>query len=151
MADNLSKEVRSRNMSAIRSTNTKLENRFSKALWHKGIRFRRNVKSLYGKPDIAIKKYKLVIFIDSCFWHGCKLHCRIPNTNREFWENKIMRNRLRDQEVSEYYSRMDWNIVRIWEHSLKLDFEYALEKVSYIIMYLKYQGLVKGFDTKNIK
>lgn len=71
MVDNVSKEARSQNMRAIRSRGTQLEVLVLKELWKKGIRFRKNVKKLFGSPDIAIQKYKIVIFIDSCFWHGC--------------------------------------------------------------------------------
>lgn len=64
------------------------------------VRFRKNVKSLFGTPDIASKKYKIVIFVDSCFWHLCPEHGNIPKTNIEFWENKLIRNRQRDCEVN---------------------------------------------------
>lgn len=85
--DNLSKEDRTKNMRAIKSVSS-LEHKVCKALWRKGLRFRRNVKDLPGRPDIAIKKYKLVMFIDSCFWHGCRLHQVQPKTNAEYWAKK---------------------------------------------------------------
>lgn len=68
MADKIPKEIRSKNMSAIRSTHTKHEDMVTKELWKRGIRFRKNTADLKGKPDISIKKYKIIIFIDSCFW-----------------------------------------------------------------------------------
>ncbi|WP_356948169.1 hypothetical protein [Fictibacillus fluitans] len=72
-------------MRSIKSV-SKLEEIVSKELWRRGFRFRRNVKDLFGKPDFAIKKYKVVIFIDSCFWHNCPVHGHLPKTNVEYWQ-----------------------------------------------------------------
>lgn len=85
MADRISRETRSKNMKAIKSV-SKLEDKIAKELWKKGVRFRRNVKNLKGKPDIAIKKYKIAIFIDSCFWHACPNHGNMPRSNIDYWE-----------------------------------------------------------------
>ncbi len=79
-------------MQSISSSHTKLENEILKNLWKNGLRFRGNVKNLLGKADLAIKKYKLVVFIDSCFWHGCSLHCRMPASNKDYWKKKVERN-----------------------------------------------------------
>ena len=92
MTDRITKEQRSLVMSAIRAK-SKLENIVSRALWKQGVRFRKNVKYLFGTTDIAIKKYKVVIFVDSCFWHYCPKHGNIPKSNVEFWEKKLTRNR----------------------------------------------------------
>lgn len=118
MTDNRSKEDRTKNMRAIRSV-SRLEDHVSKSLWSSGIRFRRNVKDLLGRPDFSIRKYKIVIFIDSCFWHGCSLHLTNPKTNLEYWERKLERNRKRDIAVTEFYKSNDWHIFRVWEHELK--------------------------------
>ena len=96
MADNLTPAQRKLNMQSIKSENTRMEEAVCKALWHKGLRFRRNVKGLKGKPDIAIKKYKIAIFLDSCFWHGCEKHFIMPKSNVEYWCRKINRNLERD-------------------------------------------------------
>lgn len=85
MVDTVSKERRREIMQSVRSQSS-LENLVSRELWRRGIRFRKNVRSLFGTPDIAIKKYKIVIFIDSCFWHACELHGRLPKSNQEFWK-----------------------------------------------------------------
>jgi DNA mismatch endonuclease, patch repair protein len=122
MTDRITKEQRSHIMSSIKS-NSRLENELSRALWKKGIRFRKNVKSLYGTPDIAIKKYKIVIFVDSCFWHCCPIHGNKPKSNVEFWEKKLNRNRERDQEVNEYYKDKGWTVIRIWEHEIRDDLD----------------------------
>jgi DNA mismatch endonuclease, patch repair protein len=128
MTDNLSKEDRRKNMQAIKAQ-SKLENTVTSELWQRGIRFRKNVKSLYGRPDISIKKYKVVIFIDSCFWHACPIHGNLPKTNTDYWKNKLYRNKKRDNEVNEYYSKKGWNILRIWEHELKNNFLFTLNSI----------------------
>ncbi|MFD1361248.1 very short patch repair endonuclease [Lentibacillus salinarum] len=128
MADNMSKEDRSMNMAAIKSI-SKLENIVSRELWQRGIRFRRNTKDLYGKPDFSIKKYKVVIFIDSCFWHQCPLHGNMPKNNRDFWKRKLTRNVERDRDVTNVYKENGWHILRVWEHELKDDFDRTLESV----------------------
>lgn len=83
MTDRITKEQRSQVMKSIKGQSL-LENEVSKALWHKGVRFRKNVRSLFGNPDISIKKYKIVIFIDSCFWHACPIHGNTPKSNTDF-------------------------------------------------------------------
>ena len=127
MADNLTKEQREKNMKAIKSQSA-LENKVSKALWRLGIRFRKNVK-LYGKPDIAIKKYRIVIFIDSCFWHCCPIHGNMPKSNKDYWEKKLQRNKIRDIEVNAFYKENGWNILRVWEHEFKEDFNATINKI----------------------
>lgn len=76
------------------------------------------LSSLFGKPDIVFKKYKTVIFVDSCFWHGCKKHCRLPATNKKYWNEKIERNKQRDKEVNRHYKKEGWQVLRVWEHDL---------------------------------
>ena len=98
-------------MSAIKSKDTKIEVVFRKALWKQGFRYSKNSAKYFGKPDLILKKYKTVIFIDSCFWHGCKKHCRIPATNKKYWLDKIERNKERDKEVKKYYKKIGWKIV----------------------------------------
>lgn len=129
MTDKISKEVRSKNMKAIRSTGTKLEEVVSKALWQHGIRFRKNVKDMFGKPDIAIKKYKLVVFVDSCFWHACDIHFRMPKSNLEYWDSKIERNRSRDNTVNNYYNKIGWTVLRFWDHEVKQDLETVIQEI----------------------
>ncbi|MBN2909537.1 very short patch repair endonuclease [Polycladomyces sp. WAk] len=132
--------IRSKNMRAIRGMKTKLEEEVAKALWQRGVRFRRNVADLYGKPDIAIKKYKIVIFIDSCFWHYCPDHTTIPKRNRDFWINKLSRNKERDEEVTEYYRELGWNVIRIWEHRLKEDFDGVIDEIVECVRNAKTKG-----------
>lgn len=134
MADNLTKEQRHKNMTNIRSTNTRIEKDVTKALWNLGYRFRKNVKTLPGKPDIAIQKYKIVIFLDSCFWHKCPEHFKKPKSNLEYWEPKIRRNIERDAEINQYYKDNNWHILRIWEHEIKkTNFQNTIEKIKNFI------------------
>ena len=133
MTDIFSKAVRRKVMQSAKSKNTQLENNVCKGLWKKGYRFRRNVGDLLGKPDLSIKKYKVVIFLDSCFWHGCIKHCRIPETNTEYWRNKINKNRNRDKKITVQYKKNGWNILRIWEHELKTKPHQTHEKITMFI------------------
>ena len=134
MYTQISEEKRKKIMGSIHGKGTKLENRVSEELWRRGFRFRKNVRSLYGTPDIAIKKYKVVIFIDSCFWHACEIHGTLPNKNQPFWINKFNRNKEHDKEVTDYYKRKRWNIMRIWEHDLKRDFYGTLDRIEDFIL-----------------
>ena len=132
MADTITKEQRRKNMQAIKSI-SKLEGIVSKKLWNEGYRFRRNTKDLLGKPDISIKKYKVVIFIDSCFWHQCPQHGNMPKTNREFWQRKLNRNIERDKEVNQYYKENEWNLKRVWEHEVKKDLDKVIDEIGKFI------------------
>jgi DNA mismatch endonuclease, patch repair protein len=129
MTDVLTPQQRSFNMSRIRSTETKMEIALRKALWREGFRYRKNPSSYFGKPDIVLKKYKTVIFLDSCFWHACRKHFRLPETNRDFWSTKIEKNKKRDKEVNEYYRKLGWSIIRIWEHEIKADMDKTVNKI----------------------
>lgn len=116
-------------MRAIKSKETKLEKNFRHDLWKRGFRYRKNSGKYFGKPDIVLKKYQTVIFIDSCFWHGCKKHFRSPETNTDFWTAKIERNKKRDAIVSRYYKKQDWKIFRVWEHDIKTGSEKIINKI----------------------
>ncbi|WP_172196690.1 very short patch repair endonuclease [Saccharibacillus qingshengii] len=128
MADRFSKEVRSKVMKSVRSK-TKFEDRVFSELWRQGVRFRRNVNGLEGKPDLAIKKYKVVIFLDSCFWHVCPIHKSFPKSNEEFWVKKLQKNVERDKVVTEFYLKKGWNILRVWEHEIKTDFRGSIDQM----------------------
>ncbi len=132
--DTVTPKKRSEVMRAVKSSDTKIEVAVRSALWKRGLRFMKK-SSLPGKPDIVFKGAKTVVFIDSCFWHGCPEHCRMPKTNRDYWEAKIQRNRARDSEIIRKYQSMEWSAIRIWEHELKANFEKCIER-----MYLKIRG-----------
>lgn len=122
MADVHSKEVRSYNMSRIRGKNTKPEILVRQYLFSKGFRYRLNVSTLPGKPDIVLKKYKTIIFINGCFWHGHK-DCKyfvLPKTREQWWKDKIDRNKERDNVNKEILKKMGWHILIVWECQLKM-------------------------------
>jgi len=129
MADTVSKKKRSEIMSAVRSKDSKIEVDFRKAIWKAGFRYRKNPTKYFGKPDIVLPKHKTVIFIDSCFWHGCKKHCRIPSARKKYWVSKIARNAARDKEVSRYYKKQGWKTFRIWEHDLPKKTQEIIRKI----------------------
>lgn len=113
-------EQRSKNMAAIKSTATKAEVSLGKALWHSGLRYRKNNKSVFGKPDFTFKKYKIAVFVDSEFFHGKDWDTRKrPVTNAEFWVTKIERNMQRDIEVNNYLRENGWTVLRFWSAQIK--------------------------------
>jgi len=121
MTDIKSKEDRSKNMSAIRSKNTKPEIIVRKYLFSNGFRYRVNVSKLPGKPDIVLPKYKTVIFVNGCFWHlheGCKYFVW-PKNNADFWKNKIQGNVERDKRNYEILIAAGWKVIVVWECQLK--------------------------------
>lgn len=130
-------DVRSYNMSEIRSTGTKPEEIVRKYLFSKGLRYRKNVKILPGKPDIVFSKYKTVVFVNGCFWHGHQ-NCRyfvMPKSNTEYWESKIKSNITRDKTTYDSLSALGWNVLIVWECELKKDKrDITLERLFYSIL-----------------
>ena len=139
MTDRLTKEQRHRNMSAVRSKNTKPELLVRKYLFSRGFRYRLNHPRLPGHPDIVLKKYRTVIFVNGCFWHGhdgCK-YSVLPKTNTEFWENKIQRNKERDIREQKELAAMGWHCITIWECQLKpVIREQTLESLAYTLNHI---------------
>lgn len=133
MADIMTKDERSIRMSRIRSASTKPEMKLRHALWHLGFRYRTNDKKLPGKPDIMLPKYRSVVFVHGCFWHGHK-GCptsHIPETNTEFWMAKVARNQERDQEVWRKLEAKGWNVIIVWECQLKkANLEETIDRVA---------------------
>jgi DNA mismatch endonuclease (patch repair protein) len=121
MTDIFSKTKRSEIMSAIKSKGSRIENLFARLLRKNGVRISSHSRSLPGNPDFFSKKKQIVIFIDSCYWHGCRYHSSQPKSNRSFWKDKILKNKLRDWHVNMQYRKMKWKVFRIWEHSLVKD------------------------------
>lgn len=134
MSDRLSPEQRHRCMSHIRSRNTKPEIKVRQWLWNHGYRYRLCVKSVPGKPDIVMRKYRTAIFVNGCFWHGHDIKwkmengkwkidnspcCKIPQTNREFWVDKIRRNQERDRQNCQTLRDNGWQVIVVWECQLK--------------------------------
>ena len=132
MTDTMTPEQRHRCMSHIRSKATKPELKVRRWLWHHGYRYRLNVKSVPGKPDIVMRPYRTAIFVNGCFWHGHDVRiensklkinnsacCKIPSTNREFWVKKIQRNQERDRQNYRVLQENGWQVIVIWECQLK--------------------------------
>lgn len=121
--DKLKKEQRKRNMQAVKSKGSKIEQKLSKALWNKGYRYRKNDKTVFGKPDITLKKYKIAVFCDSEFWHGKNWEQRKYDhkSNVEFWHKKIERNIQRDEEVNQELKSQGWKVLRFWGKEIKKD------------------------------
>lgn len=118
MADKMTPEQRHRCMSRIKGRDTKPELVVRRWLWHQGFRYRLYVKSLPGRPDIVMKKWRTVIMINGCFWHGHECNKRRPATNAQFWQDKINRNRERDARNQALLQAARWNVIVIWECQL---------------------------------
>ena len=123
MVDKVSKEVRSYNMSRIRSKDTTPEILVRSYLFSKGLRFRKNDKRYPGSPDIVLPKYKTMVFVHGCFWHlhdGCK-YAVMPKSNVEFWEKKLYGNKERDERNKKELEELGWKVITVWECELKKD------------------------------
>ena len=133
MTDRLTPYQRHICMSHIRSKDTKPELKVRRWLWDHGYRYRLNVKTVPGKPDIVMRKYRTAIFVNGCFWHGHNVElvvsseqllvksskcCKIPQTNRDFWVAKIQRNQERDQQNYKVLEENGWQVVVVWECEL---------------------------------
>ena len=138
MADVLTPEQRSFNMSRIRGKDTGIEVAVRKYLFSKGYRYRKNDARYPGKPDIVLPKYKTVIFIHGCFWHrheGC-LYATMPKTREEFWKTKFQKNVSNDRKHQEELESAGWRVLTIWECELKKDrfeetMQHLLEKIEH--------------------
>ncbi|HHA2819935.1 TPA: very short patch repair endonuclease [Stenotrophomonas maltophilia] len=120
MVDSLTPEQRSAQMSRIRGSNTKLEVLVRKGLHARGLRYRLGGAKLPGRPDIVLPKYRTVVFVHGCFWHGhdCPLY-RLPKTRPAFWADKIGKNRVRDLRVTAELESQGWRVLTVWECSLR--------------------------------
>ena len=123
MSDNRSPDQRHANMAAIHSASTKPELLLRHSLWHLGFRYRVNDKRFPGSPDIVLPKYRTIIFVHGCFWHGhkdCKNYT-VPKTNTDFWTAKVSRNQQRDQDTWRQLEAKGWSVIVVWECELKKD------------------------------
>ncbi len=116
-------------MSSIRGKNTKPEMQVRRKVWSLGKRYRIHDRTVVGTPDISNKSKRVAIFIDGCFWHGCK-RCYIePKSNAEFWKNKITRNQERRKKVMEELKKDNWKIMQFWEHEINSNCEKVSSKI----------------------
>lgn len=130
-----STEKSSATMKKIRSNNNKNEVKLRKALWALGYRYRINVKSILGKPDLVFKKKGVIVFLDGDFWHGYNWEARKKKlqANRGYWIPKIERNIQRDKETSSKLSSEGWQVIRFWEHEIEKDFDNCLHKIKAVL------------------
>ncbi len=163
MTDTMTAEQRHRCMSHIRSRDTKPELKVRRWLWHHGYRYRLNVKSVPGKPDIVMRPYRTAIFVNGCFWHGHNVQfstaliensklksekaanpgaaliensacCKIPQSNREFWVAKIKRNQERDQRNYQLLQENGWQVIVVWECQLTSNqIEHTMREVELLL------------------
>jgi len=129
MGDNLTKEQRHKNMSHIRSKDTKPEMIVRKYLFSRGLRYRLHVAALPGKPDLVFPKYKTVLFVQGCFWHAhsnCR-YAKLPESNQSYWSKKFDRNIRRDNEVKQALESLGWKVYYIWECQLRAEMGISLQ------------------------
>lgn len=128
-------EQRRKNMQAVKNKDSVIELLLRKALWHKGLRYRKNVKLIFGHPDIAFMKKKVAVFCDSEFWHGFNWEEKKNEieTRREFWIKKIERNITRDAEVNEYLVNKGWIVIRFWGQEIKKNTETCADEVMKVL------------------
>jgi len=133
--DKLTKEQRTKNMKAVKSKGSKIENLLMKSLWHKGYRYRKNDKTVFGKPDLVIKSLKIAVFCDSEFWHGKNWGSKKyeHKSNLEFWYKKIERNIERDKEVNFELEKSGWKVIRFWGKEIEKNLELCTETIVYQI------------------
>jgi DNA mismatch endonuclease Vsr len=124
--DKLTKEQRTKNMKAVKSKGSKM-----KSLWHKGYRYRKNDKTVFGKPDLVFKSLKIAVFCDSEFWHGKNWETKKyeHKSNPEFWFKKIERNIERDKEVNFELDKSSWKVIRFWGKEIEKNLELCTETI----------------------
>ena len=122
--------TRSENMRRIKAKGTKIERILAKAMWREGLRYRKNCKDVFGKPDFCFKGKKIAIFCDSEFWHGKKfLEGERFKTNSDFWEEKIKRNIERDKEVNKRLESEGWTVLRFWGKDIETNTDKCVNKI----------------------
>jgi DNA mismatch endonuclease (patch repair protein) len=151
--DDLTPEQRHKCMSQIKSDNTSIEVLLCKALWHEGIRYKKNVKTLPGKPDIAITKYKIAVFCDGELWHGKGWGTRKESikTNRDYWIPKIERNMARDNENEKKLESMGWVVIRFWGKEIKKNLIECVSQIKETIYEIKHDIYNDDYFFEDVK
>lgn len=127
--DNLTRAQRRKNMSRIRSENTRPEITVAKELKRRHIYFSTHPKTVFGKPDILFRRKKVAVFIDSDFWHGNPGHFKMPKSNVCYWKAKIAGNVRRDKVVTATLKKEGWIVVRLWEHSISKNLNRGISRI----------------------
>lgn len=134
--DTVSKSERSSIMAQVKATkNRSTELAFVKILQERSIHGWRRNYPLKGHPDFVFQQCRVAVFIDGCFWHKCPFHCRIPSSNCEYWERKIVTNAKRDRRINQALRKAGWTIIRFWEHEMKGGRTFTF-KINRLRMYL---------------
>jgi DNA mismatch endonuclease (patch repair protein) len=137
LVDCFSKEQRSALMGRVRQRDTKPEVLLRKALWARGLRYRKHKKVAGIRPDLLVAQHSTAIFVDGCFWHGCPTHYSEPASNSTFWKNKIATNTQRDQSNNRVLTENGWRVIRIWECEIEDDLNAVVERVANTIKRLE--------------
>jgi len=127
--DNLTPAQRKKNMQNIRSKGTLPERLIMSELKNRGVYFSTHAKNIMGKPDIIFRRKKIVVFIDSDFWHKHPKRFIMPKTNTNYWINKINRNQQRDKTVSKELKNKGWRVIRLWEYDIKKETERCVQRI----------------------
>jgi DNA mismatch endonuclease, patch repair protein len=127
--DNLTKDQRKLNMQRIRSVGTEPEKLIARELRKSRVKFSQHLKSLPGKPDFVFRKYNLIVFVDSDFWHGHPDRFIMPKTNVRYWRKKIERNKERDAHVTKELRKSGWTVFRFWEYDVKNSLDRCVRKI----------------------
>lgn len=129
--DKLTPEQRRKNMQAVKAKGSVIEVTLAKALWAKGYRYRKNNKSVFGKPDLTFKRQKIAVFVDGDFWHGknWKQRKHDHKSNQEFWHAKIEKNMARDKLVNRTLKKEGWTVLRFWGSDIKKNLETCIAKI----------------------
>ena len=147
--DKLTADARSRNMSRVKNKNTGIELTLRKALWKKNVRFRINNNGIIGRPDIVIKTLKIAIFCDGDFWHGRNFSENTVSTHKEFWIEKIQRNRERDLETTIALRDAGWIVLRYWGSDIKKDLDRVVNEIIETISSVKQRKKIMGRQKKD--
>jgi len=133
--DRITSEQRKKNMQAVKSSGSMIERILAKTLWHKGYRYRKNDKTVFGKPDLTFKKKRIAIFVDSEFWHGKDWDSKKHEikSNQEFWYSKIERNIERDKEVTEFLVKNGWTVLRFWGNDILKNLDSCIRRIEGVI------------------
>lgn len=145
MADILTKEKRSAVMATVRSHgNRATELRLATLLRSAKIVGWRRHQRLPGLPDFVFRQARVAVFVDGCFWHGCRKHCRMPQANASYWRRKISGNKARDHRVRRALSERGWTVLRIWEHDLKKDSDACVRRIKLALLRQLPSGMGRG-------
>ena len=133
--DKLTKDQRRKNMQAVKSTGSKIETALAKSLFARGHRYRKNDKTVFGKPDLTFKRLKIAVFVDSEFWHGKNWTKRKHDfkSNQDFWFSKIERNIKRDKEVNKQLLKEGWKVLRFWGKDINKNLRHCTDKITHLI------------------